>query len=148
MALSVACVEQLSTPGWAPSLCKHEILSSTLHARSCTQGGGLCELDNLRTLCVACHADVTKVRVFRVKGHLAHAICYCSNATQMLLKCCSNGTLMLLLKCCCGNAAKNATAQMSLIKCYLSAAQMLMSKCYSNAPQMVLLAGPAEGADG
>eukprot|EP00798_Chlamydomonas_sp_ICE-L_P014800 gene14800-20855_t len=24
------------------------------------KGGGLCELDNLRTLCVACHADVTK----------------------------------------------------------------------------------------
>lgn len=26
------------------------------------QGGGLCELDNLRTLCVACHADVTKAQ--------------------------------------------------------------------------------------
>ena len=24
------------------------------------QGGGLCDVDNLRTLCVACHADVTK----------------------------------------------------------------------------------------
>jgi hypothetical protein len=27
------------------------------------QGGGLCELDNLRTLCVACHADVTKAQL-------------------------------------------------------------------------------------
>ncbi len=28
---------------------------------SCSlQGGGLCDVDNLRTLCVACHADVTK----------------------------------------------------------------------------------------
>jgi len=26
------------------------------------QGGGLCELENLRTLCVACHADVTKAQ--------------------------------------------------------------------------------------
>ncbi|GFH17531.1 helicase C-terminal domain-containing protein [Haematococcus lacustris] len=26
-------------------------------------GGGLCELDNLRTLCVACHADVTKAQL-------------------------------------------------------------------------------------
>ena len=26
------------------------------------QGGGLCDVDNLRTLCVACHADVTKAQ--------------------------------------------------------------------------------------
>jgi hypothetical protein len=24
------------------------------------QGGGLCDVDNLRTLCVACHAQVTR----------------------------------------------------------------------------------------
>jgi hypothetical protein len=32
------------------------------------QGGGLCELDNLRTLCVACHADVTRAQVGSVFG--------------------------------------------------------------------------------
>jgi hypothetical protein len=51
-----------------PMLIMSLMLTHTTHATSADphcphmQGGGLCELENLRTLCVACHADVTKAQ--------------------------------------------------------------------------------------
>lgn len=43
-----------------PGRAKHELLPHVPYAPRPAQGGGLCDVDNLRTLCVACHADVTK----------------------------------------------------------------------------------------
>ena len=40
------------------------------HITPVAEGGGLCGLDNMRTLCVLCHADATREQVGRkVKRH-------------------------------------------------------------------------------
>jgi 5-methylcytosine-specific restriction protein A len=63
-------LEQVSgRKGWPKGTTLHSALWHMDHIQPVVEGGGSCGLDNLRTLCLPCHLDVTR----ELRGRLAQA---------------------------------------------------------------------------